>query len=195
MVGGPSFVFTRKAVVDELFIRKSSNLCKSVVGIDVSQFYPYSMCQPIPTGLYTRWEYDSETKRFTARQNKSRYFENMVLSYFQQSQPDCKIESHFTTGRQKKVDCFSVHGICYHYNTLFEAMGCYFHYCPCQEARPSLIDNEILRGIKKKEQEQMRNYYIQQNGYKIIEITECNWWNFYRTVCSSQKLSLSKFPL
>ena len=67
MVGGPSIVFTRKAVVDETFIRKSSNLCKSFAGIDASQLYPYSMCQPMPTGLYTRWEYDSETKRFTAR--------------------------------------------------------------------------------------------------------------------------------
>ena len=28
MVGGPSFVFTRKAVVHEIFIRKSSNMCK-----------------------------------------------------------------------------------------------------------------------------------------------------------------------
>ena len=61
MVGGPSIVFTRKAVVDETFIRKSSNLCKSVVGIDASQPYAYSMCQPMPTGLYTRWQYDSET--------------------------------------------------------------------------------------------------------------------------------------
>ena len=98
MVGGPSIVFTRKAVV-YTFIRKSSNLCKSIVGIDASQLYPYSRCQPMLTGLYTRWEYDSETKRFTARQNKSRSFENMVLSYFQHSRPDCKIESNITTGR------------------------------------------------------------------------------------------------
>ena len=123
MVGGPSIVFARKAVVDETFIRKSSNLCQSIVGIDASQLYPYSMCRPIPTGLYTRWEYDSETKRFTARHNKSRSSENMVLSYFQQSRPDCKIESNITTGRQKKIDCFSVDGICYHCNTAFEAMG------------------------------------------------------------------------
>ena len=81
-VGGPSIVFTSKAVVDETFIRKLSNLCKLIVGIDASQLYLYSMCQPMPTGLYTRWEYDSETKRFTVRQNKSRYFENMVLSFF-----------------------------------------------------------------------------------------------------------------
>ena len=54
MVGGPSIVFTRKAVVDETFIRKSTNLCKLIVGKDASQLYLYSMCQPKPTGLYTR---------------------------------------------------------------------------------------------------------------------------------------------
>ena len=60
MVGGPSIVFTRKAVVDETFIRTSRNICKSIVGIDASQLYPFSTGQPMPTGLYTRWEYDTE---------------------------------------------------------------------------------------------------------------------------------------
>ena len=92
------------------------------------------------------------------------------MSYFHQSRPECKIESNVTTGRQKKIDCFSVDGNCYHCNTVLEAMGCYFHYCPCQEARPSLTDNEIMRGIKKREQDQMRKEYIQQKGYKIIEM-------------------------
>ena len=82
MVGAPSIVFTRKAVVDETFIRKSTNLCKSIVGIDASQLYPYSMCQPMPTGLYTRWNYDSESQKFMARQNKTRSFENMVLVFY-----------------------------------------------------------------------------------------------------------------
>ena len=40
MTGGPSIVFTRKAVVDETFIRDSSNIFKSIVGIDASQLYP-----------------------------------------------------------------------------------------------------------------------------------------------------------
>ena len=48
MVGSPSFVFTRKAVVDETFIRNSRNICKSIVVIDASQLYLYSMCQPMP---------------------------------------------------------------------------------------------------------------------------------------------------
>ena len=120
MAGGPSIVFTRKAVVDEAYIRKSSNLCKSIVVIDASQPYPYSMCQTMPTGLYTRWDFDSQLAI-----KKSRSFENMVPSYFQQSRPVCTIERNVTTGRQKKIDCFSVDVICYHCNTVFEAVGCY----------------------------------------------------------------------
>ena len=173
MVGGPSFVFTPKAVVDETFIRKSSNLGKSIVGIDASQLYPYSMCQPKPTGLYTRWKYDSETKRFLASQNKTRSFEDMVTSYFQQSRPEGKIESNVTTGRQKNIDCFSVDGSCYHCNTVFQAMGCYYHYCPCQGARPSLTDTDIERGVKKRQQNEMRRDYIQQKVYQIVEMWEC----------------------
>ena len=123
------------------------------------------MCQPMPTGLYTRWEYDSETKRFAARQNKSSSFENMVLSFFQQNQPDCKIESNVTTGRQKKNDFLSVDGICCHCNTVFEAMRCYYHHCPCQEAGPSLTDTDIVREVKKRQEDEMRGDFKQQKCY------------------------------
>ena len=37
MTGGPSIVFTRKPVVNQNYIRKSSNNCKTIVGIDASQ--------------------------------------------------------------------------------------------------------------------------------------------------------------
>ena len=104
-VGGASIVFTRKSVDNETFIRKSTNLCKSIVGIDARQLYPYSICQPMPTGLFTQWDFDSETSRFMPRQNKTRSFENMVMSYFQRTKPECEIES-FLTGRQKTASVF-----------------------------------------------------------------------------------------
>ena len=72
----------------------------------------------------------------------------MVLSYFQQTRLECKTESNVTTGRQKKVDCFSVDRFCNYCSTVFEALGFYLKYCPCQETRPSLTDNEIMRVIK-----------------------------------------------
>ena len=50
MVDAPCVVFTRKAVVHEIFVWSSGKICKSNVGIDANQLYPYSMCQPMPTG-------------------------------------------------------------------------------------------------------------------------------------------------
>ena len=66
MTGGPSIVFTRKAVVDQTYIRNSEINCKSIVDIDASQLYPFSMCQEMPTGLYTRWELDTNSQKFKA---------------------------------------------------------------------------------------------------------------------------------
>ena len=170
MVGGPSIVFTRKTVVDETFIRHSENFCKSIVGIDASQLYPYCMCQPMPTRLYTRWEYDTESNRFKPQQNKSRNFENLVMSYFQRQRHYCKVESFYTIGTQKKVDCFKVVVFCAHCKTVFEAMGCFYHYCPCQEARPSLTEEDIERGKKNREMDQMRKQYIKEKGYNVVEM-------------------------
>ena len=164
VVRGPSIVFARKAVVDETFNRKSANICKSIVGIDANQLHPYSMCQPKPTGLYTCWDLDSEASRFTPRQNKTRSFENMVISYFQQARPKCEIESFFTTGWRKKIDCFGVDGFCFHCNTVFEAMGCFCHFCPCQELRSSLTEEDFQRGSKKRELDGLRRHYKLERG-------------------------------
>ena len=93
MIGGRSIVFTRKAVVHEFFIRGWTNLCKSIVGIDASQLYPFTMFQAMPTDLYTRWELDSGSGKFKPRQNKTRSFENMVMSYLLRIRPQFKVSS------------------------------------------------------------------------------------------------------
>ena len=132
MIGGPSIVYTRQVVSDKTFIRDSTNLCKNFVGFDASERYPFSVFQAIPTDLYTKWELDSESGKFKPRRNKTRSFGNMVMSYFQRVRPQCEAESFFTTGTQKQNNAYSVDGFCGHCNTVFEAMGCYYHYCPCQ---------------------------------------------------------------
>ena len=103
MTGGPSIVFTRKAVVEKTLIRRSNNVCKAILGIDASQLFPFFMCQAMPTGPYTRWEFDSDLQKFKARQNKIRKFENMVMSFYQANRLECTIESFYTTGKQKKM--------------------------------------------------------------------------------------------
>ena len=139
------------------------------------------MCQPMPTRPYTRWEFDKESKRFKPQQNKARNFENMVMSCFQKQRPDCKIESFYTTGTQKKIGCFKVDGFCAHCKTVFEAMGCFYQYCPCQEARTSLTEEDFERGNKKREMDQMRKQYIKEKRYYVVEMWECEWWNLYKT--------------
>ena len=94
----------------------------------------------------------------------------MVMYYFQRTRPECEIESFFTTGRQKKIDCFSVDGFCSRCNTVIEAMGCFYHFCPCQELCPSLTEVNIQRGSKKRELDALRRHYIQENGFKVTEM-------------------------
>ena len=144
MTGGPSIVFTQKAVVDKTFISDSSNICKSIVGIDARQFYPYSMCQDMPTWLYLRWEFDSDMQKFKARHNRYRRFETMVMSYYQETRPECRIESFHTSGNQKKIDSFNVDGFCDHFKTVFEALGCYYHFFLARRLVPHLM-RQILR--------------------------------------------------
>ena len=51
VVVGPFIVFTPKAVVEETFIRKSTNLCKSLVATDSSKVNPYSIHKPVYSQL------------------------------------------------------------------------------------------------------------------------------------------------
>ena len=194
VVGGLSIVFTRKAVADKTFFRKSTNLCKSIVESDASQLYPYSMCQPMPTGLYTRLDFDSETSRFTPRQNKTRSFEKMVMSCFQRTRPEYEFESFFTTSRHKKIDCFSVDGFCSHCNTVFGAMGCFYHFSSCQKLRPSLTEEDIQRGSKKRELDALRRHYIQEKAFKVFDMWECEWWRLYKTTNTVKQHIREHFP-
>ena len=48
-------------------------------------------------------------------------------------------------------------------------MGCFYHYCSCREARPSLTEDDFERGNKKREMEQMRNHYIKETDIMLLK--------------------------
>ena len=180
MVGGPSIVFTRRAVVNETFIRKSQNVCKSIVGIDASQLYPFSMCQPMPTGLYTRYEDDYEPPRYRPRQNKTRSFENMVMSCFQRIRAECKIKSNILTEPKGKLialvrTVFVVTAIL----TLKQWVATTTT-VPVRR-RPSLGHKEVERGNKRREMDKMRRAYVINKGYKVVEMWASDWWKLYKS--------------
>ena len=72
-------------------------------------------------------------------------------------------------------------GYCDHCKTVFEAIGCYYHFCSFQEARPSLTDQGIERGNQKREMDDMRREYIKEKGYKVEEMWEFDWWESFKT--------------
>ena len=43
-------------------------------------------------------------------------------------------------------------------------MGCYYHFWSCQETRPSLSEQNIERGNKKREMDELRREYIKEKG-------------------------------
>ena len=103
IVGRPSIVFTRKALVDETFIRKSTNICESIVGIDASQLYPYSICQPMPVGLYTRWDIISETSSFTPLENKTGSFEKSSCFIFDEEDLIVRLRASTMKAERRKL--------------------------------------------------------------------------------------------
>ena len=77
-----------------------------------------------------------------------------------------------------------MNGVCNHCNTVFKALGCYYHHCPCHEAHPSLTDVEIERGVKKRQQDEICREYTWQKEYQNFELVGCEWWCFYKTDAS-----------
>ena len=118
----------------------------------------------------------------------------MVLPHFQRTRPECELEGFFTTGRQKKIDCFSIDGFCSHCNTVFEAMGCFYHFCPCQELRLSLTEEDNQRGSKKRQLDALRRHFIEEKGFKVIEMWECERWRLYKSINTVEQRIRDFFP-
>ena len=61
-------------------------------------------------------------------------------------------------------------------------MGCYYLFYTCKETFPSLTDEKIQRGIKKRELDELQNQYTQEKGYNVNKMYECDCWKVYKTV-------------
>ena len=105
-----------------------------------------------------------------------------------------KLKASLQQADRKKNDCFSVNGFGSHCNTVLEAMGCFYHFCPCQELRPSLTEEDIQRGSKKRELDALRRHYIQEKGFKVREMWECECWRLYKTTKIVKQRIREHFP-
>ena len=84
----------------------------------------------------------------------------MIMAFFQNWRPECIIESFYTTATQRKINSFSVDGFWSHCNTIFEALGCFYHFCECQEVQSCLTDEDIVRTQKKRKMDKLGRSYL-----------------------------------
>ena len=73
-------------------------------------------------------------------------------------------------------------------------MGCYYQYCLCQEACPSVTEKKIQRGIENREVDKLRKQYIQEKGCNVIEMYKCDWSKKYKTDKIAKQHLRESFP-
>ena len=73
-------------------------------------------------------------------------------------------------------------------------MGCYFPFCPCQVSRASLSEEEMQRGIRKREQDELSRDYLGNKGYNNVEVWECNWWERVKEEENVRNHVMKNFP-
>ena len=180
MVGGPSQVVTRKTV--NCYWRNLHPQVHKFLQIDCcNRWWPTLPLLNVSFyGSTQKNEFDADLQRLKPRQNKSRSLKFIFMPYFQRMRPDCRIESLYTTETQKRLSLTKKMGSM-DIDRVFEVMGCFHPYCPCQEARPAPTENDIQRGTRKKKMDEMRKQYVEEEGYTVVKMWECEWWKLYET--------------
>ena len=117
----------------------------------------------------------------------------MIIFFFQRTRREFKNVSFFKTGRQERIEVFSVDGVSFHCNNVFEAMGCFYR-CSCQEIRPFLTEKDFQRGSKKKKLVALRRHYIQEKDFNVIEMRECELSRLYKTTNTVKQHIREHFP-
>ena len=57
-----------------------------------------------------------------------------------------------------------------------------------------LSEQDLERGNKKREMDELRREYIKEKGYKIQEMWECEWWEHFKTNSSVKNHVKNNFP-
>ena len=72
-------------------------------------------------------------------------------------------------------------------------MGCFYHFCPCQELHRTPTEKDIKRGSRKRKLDELRRGYIQK-GFTVIQMWECDWCRLYKTTTNVKLHIRENFP-
>ena len=79
---------------------------------------------------------------------------------FYEKDQNVKLNASLQQADWRKLTASVLMGFFSQCKTVFEAKGCSYHFCPRQELRPSLTEEDIKRGRRRKELDELRRGYI-----------------------------------
>ena len=192
LAGGPSIVFSRKAVVDETSFRKSANICKSIVGVDASQLYSHSMCQVMPTGLCKRLDFDSETSRFVDKTRPAALRRWSCPNSNEQDQ-NVKLKASLQQADKRKLTASVLMGFVLIATLCLKPWVAFTTSVPARSC-VLLSLKRIFNVVARRELDALRGHYVQEKGFKVIEMWECESWRLYKTTNSVKQHIREHFP-
>ena len=74
----------------------------------------------------------------------------------------------------RKKDWLNADGFCRNWKAVFEAMGCFHHYCFRHQAWPALTEEYIRREIEKREMDEMRKHYTEKKFTLFLKCGNLN---------------------
>ena len=174
-----SFLHAKQLLMNFLYENLQTN-ANPLLGLRPVNYFPTECVNPYLTVLIRVWF--SIQKRVDSYLDKTRPAALKIWSCLLSNEQDqnMKKKASLQHADRKKMTASVLNGFCPHCNTVFEDMGCSYHFCPCQELRPSLTEEDIRRGSKKGELDALRRHYIQEKVYKVTEMWECEWWRLFK---------------
>ena len=118
----------------------------------------------------------------------------MVRSYFQLTRPDCKIESFYTTGRQRKMTAsvliafVLIAKLC---SKQWVAFVTFVHVKRCDRLAPKKVFSVVVKKIAPWTEPKL----LTRKGFTVIEIGECEWWTLLQDQQKCQKSYPRKLSL
>ena len=176
LVGGPAIVFKRYAEADKSKIRnKPDKPVKKIIGYDANGLYLWALCEPMPVGLYTQWQYSEQDGNSKLKPTFPWRSADEWLAWAGHERGIVlqtrlnNIEKRLGD-RQLPVDGYHASS-----KTVFEFNGCYWHGCSeCykpDEEHPGL--GETYGYLRERMQAKIE--YLESIGYQTVVKWECEW--------------------
>ncbi|KAL9961203.1 hypothetical protein ACROYT_G030104 [Oculina patagonica] len=197
MVGGPSIFFHRYHEAGKTKIRekemkaqgKEPKTCQKIVGYDANALYLWAIMQDMPTGAFTRRRGETDFKRESSVRMATGWLEWEAKQRGIYIRHELNSTEKRIGERRLPVDGF--HGPT---KSVFQFHGCYWHGHDCNLNEGKEFNEKRKKAMSElREETEANSKYIEEQGYNLVQIWECQWLKMTRTSLAIHQFLQSKF--